>query len=104
MGLPDETGIDNNGYQSFIYNDSIQLGDKKYERNMVLYFIPYEDKDICTHVRMIYPISELQNNLEFFNSNFKRIDEKNWLDMETGYSYRMDNTYPFCSFLIWKDK
>lgn len=100
VGTPDETSIDTNGYESFIYKDSIDNGNGKFERSMVLYFLPYKDMEICTHLRVIYPISELENNIEFFDNNFKKIIEEEWLDPLTGYGYRMDNTYPFCSFLI----
>ena len=103
MGKPDETSIDTKGYESFIYNDSIVNGNTRFERNMVLYFLPYKGKEICTHLRVIYPISELESNIEFFDKNFEKVKEEEWLDPITGYSYKMDNTYPFCSFLIWID-
>lgn len=50
MGEPDETSIDTKGYESFIYNDSIENGNARFERNMVLYFLPYKGKEICTHL------------------------------------------------------
>lgn len=101
VGKPDEIGIDNNGFEYFTYKDSIENGNEKYERIMVLYFLPYNGKQICTNLRVIYPISELESNIEFFDNTFDKVNEKEWLDPLTGYSYRMDNTYPFCSFLIW---
>lgn len=101
VGLPDDEGVDDNGFDFFIYTDSIDNGNRKFERNMVLYFMSRNGKEICSHLRVIYPISELESNLEYFDNNFNKLNKKEWIDPLTNYHYKMDNRESFNTFLIW---
>ena len=101
VGIPDDKGIDNNGFDFFIYTDSVDNGNRKFERNMVLYFMSRKGKKICSHLRVIYPISELGSNIEYFDENFNKLNDKEWIDPVTNYHYKMDNRESFNTFLIW---
>ena len=105
-GEPHERGKDSEGNITFIYKNNFKSDDDddvEYTRTMVLYFIDLKQgQEVCSHLRFIYPLHQMEHNIDFFDQNFEKTGEDEWYDPLTGCCYWISHKDVLFSFLVWK--
>lgn len=103
-GLNHTTGIDDNTNEYLAYDEEVvSPGDYTYTLTSVYYFKKYQDIEVCTHMKYIFPDTEAYYYLLWLDAKMLKTDTLRWKDNATQYIYRMQFTEPFFTLTIWED-